>query len=91
MNKELKGNRSVVQRCLLKLYNMGLVTREQKTLEWYVNNCGESERYEYGDSVPKGYLFVYKALPKERLKKQLMKINRDSFKVIQNKIQAIEE
>jgi predicted transcriptional regulator len=93
MNRELDGNRSVVQRCLLKLYNMGLVTREQKTMEWYIKHCDEREREEYnfGDSVPKGYLFVYKAIPKDKLKKKLLEINQSSFNAIQEIIQEIKE
>ena len=93
MNKKLDGNRSVVQRCLLKLYNMGLVTREQKTMEWYIDNCDESEKnqYDFGDSVPKGYLFVYRALPKDELKEKLMEINLGSFNAIQEIIQEIKE
>jgi len=85
LSKTLNKDRSLIQRCLSKLRKQGIVTRSLKSLKEWQGICKSNL---HGTSK-KGYLYIYKAVPKEDIKSQLMEMHSQGYNLIKSHINQL--
>jgi len=68
------SERSVEQKKLKKLLNLGLVTRESLSLSEFQDRCRRNNRTDLAPDSKKGYLYIYSAITDEELLEKMQKI-----------------
>ena len=85
LSNTLNKDRSLIQRCLSKLMKQGIVTRSLKSLKEWQGICKSNL---HGTSR-KGYLYIYKAVPKEDIKSELMEMHSKGYDLINSHIEQL--
>lgn len=91
LSKTLNKDRSLIQRCLSKLRKQGIVTREKKPLKEWQGLCESLDFHDpklHGTSS-KGYLYIYKAVPKADIKKKLLEMHSQGYNLINSRIEQL--
>ena len=91
ISKTLNKDRSLIQRCLSKLMKRGIVTRIKKPLKEWQGMCKSLDDHDphlHGTSS-KGYLYIYKAVPKEEIKSKLMEMHTQGSDLIKSHINQL--
>jgi hypothetical protein len=82
LTKELQKDRSLIQKSLQSLEQLGLLTREKKTLKEYRECCekdsknDQDKKKNHEVSTEKGFIYMYKLLEKGKLIEK-MKLDAD--------------
>ena len=91
LSKTMDKDRSLIQRCLSKLMKQGIVTRTKLPLKEWISMCESLDDHDphlHGTSS-KGYLYIYKAVPKEDIKRKLMEMHSQGFDLINSHIEQL--
>ncbi|MHA1776340.1 MAG: hypothetical protein DRO88_02335 [Promethearchaeia archaeon] len=84
LTNQTNTDRSVEQKKLNKLRELGLVTRVQLTLSQFQDRCSQNQREELAPSTKKGYLYVYRTIPDSELYEKIQNTTTDWLKILRD-------
>lgn len=71
---KLESERSLIQKTLKVLHELGFVERKQVTLAEFQNLCLKNKHEDMSPNTNRGYLYVYTPIPKDNILQKLTNI-----------------